>query len=429
MPGLQNSISAPTPMAVNKGGTGNTTPTFSTGPLTVSTVGYRAPNGSSSAPAYSFVGNTDMGMYKIASPNDLIGISCNGKKVGEFSETSTSGVFAVYSNSGPYAGIECISTGDGESNIFFSSNIDAGVAISINGSGAVTLPIGPLTLSTGQILAPDGSASAPAYSFTGSTSTGFYRSTAVGNSIGLILGSGVGNIFEYNTSANTVTFHVLNTPRALSLIANNTSNTGVIRYGVIDSITIQVGGDVTINQDLTVSGNATVQGNLTLSTGKVLAPNGSAGAPTYSFSSDSDTGIYESSTGELSVASDGRQVATFSGSSSTSLFQVKNGSNFFNIFMSTTTTEIGCQVTAITFNTTGGITLAQALPIASGGTNATTQAAAIKNLMPSATVNGTLAYYNGTNWVVLAPPAAGTYFLKITSGGTGTGGTPFWSLT
>jgi hypothetical protein len=49
--------------------------------------------------------------------------------------------------------------------------------------------------------------------------------------------------------------------------------------------------------------------------------------------------------------------------------------------------------------------------------------------MPAATVNGTLSYFDGVTWVILSPPAAGTYYLKITSGGVGTGGTPFWSLT
>jgi hypothetical protein len=47
------------------------------------------------------------------------------------------------------------------------------------------------------------------------------------------------------------------------------------------------------------------------------------------------------------------------------------------------------------------LTLAAPLPIASGGTNATTQQTAINNLMPAATA-GNFAYSDGTNWVVLA---------------------------
>lgn len=313
MPGLQNAISSPTPTAVAKGGTGNTTPTFSTGPLTVSTVGYRTAPGTAAAPVYSFTGATTTGMYRVVSSNPMVGIACNGKKVGEFSENSTDGIFAIYSNGGPYLSLQ--SSNNGTAHI----TTDSGYVLDIGLDGEITIPTGPFTVSTGPLI---------------------------------------------------------------------------------------------------------------LSAGQVLAPNGTAAAPTYSFSINNNTGMYASGS-NVCLSSFGFDSAIFNATSTGSAFFMPNSSgNSLTIGSSSTSNHatIGYGATSITLDTTGIVTLANALPIGSGGTNGTTAAAAIKNLMPAATVNGTVAYYNGTNWVILAPPAAGTYFLKITSGGTGTGGTPVWSL-
>lgn len=174
-------------------------------------------------------------------------------------------------------------------------------------------------------------------------------------------------------------------------------------------------------------------GPLTVSTVGYRGPVGTAASPTYSFTGNINTGIYTTG-GTVNITCQGINVASFDtdipSSGHTNVFFINNtaSSLYLKTNSSNDTGSIGYNTDSITFGIDGAITLTNALPIASGGTAATTQANAIKNIMPVATVNGTLAYYNGTNWVILAPPAAGTFFLKITSGGTGTGGTPFWSL-
>jgi hypothetical protein len=61
---------------------------------------------------------------------------------------------------------------------------------------------------------------------------------------------------------------------------------------------------------------------------------------------------------------------------------------------------------------TGGLTLNTPLSIVQGGTGQNTAALAINALLPAAVANNMLLY-NGTNWVVIAPPnASGTFTLK-----------------
>lgn len=335
MPGLQNSIYAPTPIAVAQGGTGNTTPTFSTGPLTVSTVGYRTVNGGAVTPAYSFTNDTNLGIYRVTT--DVLGIACNGKKVGEFSQSPTDGTFAVYSGGIPFVGFRSDSN-DNKSRIFYESSINFGDAIVIGENGEITLPQGPLTLDAAQVLAPNGSAAAPTYSFTGSTNTGIWNNSNEVN----ISSNGINIARFINSGGNIRAFQIDGGSNGFDISVNDTTDIVSIVYGGTNAITINTSAEVTIEQKLTVDGNEIVTGDLQVN---------------------------------------------------------------------------------------GTLALSNPLEIEAGGTNAITAAAGIKNLMPAATVNGTIAYYNGTNWVILAPPAAGTYFLKITSGGTGTGGTPFWSLT
>jgi hypothetical protein len=167
--------------------------------------------------------------------------------------------------------------------------------------------------------------------------------------------------------------------------------------------------------------------------------NGTAASPALSFVSSQNTGMFYTTTPvpTVSVSVSGLVLGAFQKRSGTA--------NNMQVYSGDTTKILGFSIDDtlggnIYFNTTPAISISPtgvvtfpaspgaALPITSGGTGSITAPDAINNLMPAATVNGTVAYYNGTNWVILGPPAAGTFFLKITSTGTGTGGTPFWSL-
>lgn len=167
--------------------------------------------------------------------------------------------------------------------------------------------------------------------------------------------------------------------------------------------------------------------------------NGTAASPALSFISSKNTGIFYTTTSvpSVGVSVSGLVLGAFqkiTGTQNAMAVFSGNVIEYLSLFIDNISGGgiAYKNITAIGISPAGAVTFpaspGAALPILSGGTGSTTAAGAINNLMPAATVNGTVAYYNGTNWVILGPPAAGTFFLKITSTGTGTGGTPFWSL-
>lgn len=90
------------------------------------------------------------------------------------------------------------------------------------------------------------------------------------------------------------------TAAAPSVTFANDTDTGLYRVSA-NSLGVSIGGT------LRLTGSTT---SFT-STLPWLAPNGTAAAPSLSFSGDTDTGIYRSAANELSVASGGNRVAAF----------------------------------------------------------------------------------------------------------------------
>lgn len=74
---------------------------------------------------------------------------------------------------------------------------------------------------------------------------------------------------------------------------------------------LTAGGDHTITGDWTFSGAVVFSGSIT-STAPFLAPDGTAAAPSYSFTSDPDTGLYGPFSGQLRISSAGVDRAVFS---------------------------------------------------------------------------------------------------------------------
>lgn len=140
------------------------------------------------------------------------------------------------------------------------------------------------------------------------------------------------------------------------------------------------------------------------------------------------TNDYAMAIGQGANASGVNSIAIGRNSNNITSGSILLGSSLHTLIWSNTAADLGSVSKPFGGIHANNITLSTPIAISSGGTNASTQAGAINNLMPASTVNGTVAYHNGTNWVILAPPAAGTFFLKITSTGVGSGGTPFWSL-
>jgi hypothetical protein len=129
-------------------------------------------------------------------------------------------------------------------------------------------------------------------------------------------------------------------------------------------------------------------------------PNGTTALPSITFTADSSTGFCYVPAVGLTPA---ELVAAV-------------GSTAIGKFTSAGLAITGGLTLSGGLTITGGLTLNTPLSIVQGGTGQNTAALAINALLPTAVANNMLVY-NGTNWVVIAPPnPAGTLTLKSVSG-------------
>lgn len=142
-------------------------------------------------PSVAFNLDTDTGIFRNAS-NDL-GIAAGGTLVTEFTNTKVIFSQQVLIPDGSFS-VPGIALGSQQNSGIVKSGtnqlslIQAGTQYLAWGSqGNVIVVTGPLTVSTGGIQNIDGSAAAPAYTFSNQTNTGMYRPAA--NAIGFVLGS------------------------------------------------------------------------------------------------------------------------------------------------------------------------------------------------------------------------------------------------
>lgn len=203
----------------------------------------------------------------------------------------------------------------------------------------------------------DGTVSSPSIAFAANLDTGLYRSglnqigfTAGGNQV-LVLGTA-------SASFDTPVDVPIGSQIAPTFTFDGDSSTGMYSAGA-GNVSFSTAGSRALSMTSTIiQALRNIQG-----------PNGAVATPAFSFTSDPSTGMYSTGAGNLSLGAGNSQVVSMTN-------------------------------TAITISKP--LTLTTPLPIASGGTNASTQANAIINLMPAA-VSGNIVYFNGTNWIVLAP--------------------------
>jgi hypothetical protein len=149
----------------------------------------------------------------------------------------------------------------------------------------------------------------------------------------------------------------------------------------------------------------------------ITFPSGTEPSPGIAFTSDPDTGIYNIPVGNVIGISSGGVAAILAGSSVVDIMFPTTIHQHLDV---TNTMAVTGAITA-----TGGIgasalSLSSPLDIIYGGTGQITAPLAIKALMPTATLNGTMVYYDGTNWIVLPPGTNGQVLTMVA-------GVPAWA--
>jgi hypothetical protein len=254
---------------------------------------YKARGGSASAPSYAFDIFGNSGMYNDGI-NSQLHFSVNGVEKLRMNTTETIS----------YNAIESIDGSLSVPSYAFNSNRDCGFyyeatpRVSCGIDGVRKLAIGATNTISGNVLiAPSGSASAPSYSFVGvapGSETGmFYRAlstlcfSAGGVEICNITNSGLSILNSYKLIAGG---SGASTESAPAITFNDGQTHGIY---------------TTASNELSFTVNSTrrmfISANQVRSTVPFEAPNGDASAPSYSFSSDPDTGIYRSGNNQISI--------------------------------------------------------------------------------------------------------------------------------
>ena len=266
-------------------------------------------------PEYSFTGDTNTGIYSSAA--DTLHIVTGGANR---ITVDSSGNVGIGSAPGAYA-----------LDVTGQMRSSTGLVVTAGGAtvtaGGVTVSAGDVQATTGTFLAPvDGSSGNldPEYTFIGDTNTGLYSSAA--DTLHLVTGGS--NRLTIDALGNV---GIAGAPGAYALDVTGqirTSTGLLVTAGgatvTAGGLTITAGGATITADGLTVNGggislgasgggitfHASNSSALTMGTGQIIARNdaGTASLPAYTFSGDTDTGMYHGSVNELRFATAGTRA-------------------------------------------------------------------------------------------------------------------------
>lgn len=243
-------------------------------------------SGTVALPAYSFSGDVDTGIYRES--DGKFSLSCNATKVMTFTDTQV------------YFYVGTTLTG------FFNDGSAAAPSISFTNDNTTGFyRTGPVCFSylgtkyfelSSQIKTSDGSAASPTYSFINSASTGMYSPAA--NNIGWSI-SGTSKLTMSSTILESKNrFKIPNSTAAFPAIYSDDSVGWTSGLYSLDNANGQIG--------FSISGNPTLYSDASKNTSTLSFRNinGSVSTPSYSFSSYTNSGIYNNA-GVLSFSNAG----------------------------------------------------------------------------------------------------------------------------
>jgi hypothetical protein len=307
--------------------------------ITLASGHFLTPDGTALLPSYSFSGDPDTGIYlggvnavaftaggsyraiidtrlklKIvgaASNTPIFGILDNGgSEVWTFNYTDSDGRLAIVPSSGAYPlqlNSNQILHQDGTvgaPSLSFISDVDTGIYRSADnvfnlvtgGTSRLYISNGSVRVQNAPLYNTDGSAAGPSYSFESDTNTGFYSTGA--DEMAITVGGGMKWRFYSN---NQMTSNGNGTASAPVYSFENYPTMGMYASTVPD-IRWAVGGALKMYLDATA-----LQMNVPIG-----ASNGSASAPSLSFASDPDTGIFSGVANQILFATNGTNRMTLS---------------------------------------------------------------------------------------------------------------------
>jgi hypothetical protein len=283
--------------------------------------GVRVANGAVGTPAFSFLSDTDTGMYR--SGANAISFATNGVQQ------------LIINTSNIILGLAAINIDGtvGAPAYSFAADTDTGIyrvgadhmRLVAGGVGALAIfstIVAPLL----PVLGVDGSAGAPSYSFLNEADCGMYLSTT--NEISFAAGGnqrlaiGAGGVFVVGVPA----FVDNGTAGAPTYSFSNDTNIGMYRDAA-DQLGFTTGGTRRL---------AIFNGGMQLD-GVMTSNDGTVGAPAYSFTADSNTGMFRSSADVLDLACGGVSIISL-GVSGGSGAMTGNFANGLAISIPTSTT-------------------------------------------------------------------------------------------
>jgi hypothetical protein len=260
----------------------------------------RNEDGSLFSPSYSFSNDSDTGMYRTGS--DSLGLVTGGAD--QLVITSTESTFnnPIRSVDGSSASPTYSFTSDSNTGMYL--NAADSLSLATGGNDQLVITSTESTFNN-PIRSVDGSSASPTYSFTSDSDTGMYLNAADS----LSLATGGDDQLVISSTESTFNNHVRSVDgSSASPTYSFTSDSDTGMYlNAADSLSLATGG----NDQLVITSTESTFNN------PIRSVDGSSDSPTYSFTSDSDTGMYLNAADSLSLATGGNDQLVITSTEST----------------------------------------------------------------------------------------------------------------
>ena len=242
---------------------------------------YQGVSGTVGAPQYSFNGDTTTGIYRIAAGN--VGVATSGVLRLDVSATAVTSTLPIVGPAGAAATPTYTFTGDTTTGLYSAAASTIGISTAATVRFSIdTLALTGVTAGSPYLKSNWSLSSAPAYSFNSDTDTGMYSGTA--NTIGFTTSGTPRVTIDTTEVTSTLPLRVAAASAAAPAYSFGTAadnNTGIYRVAE-DQLGVATGGTLRFDVSTTA----------VTSTLQILAPAGASGTPSHSFSTSTQSGIW-----------------------------------------------------------------------------------------------------------------------------------------